>query len=91
MNSIGDVSIVMRGASEGARRMAALLINNALTEQGFLHVDVLNNHGREMEIPEYVPSMLEMLRAGAPKLFNSLVTVQEIKVRQYYGEEVEDG
>lgn len=90
MMSINDFSVVLTGASSATRRTAALLINQALRERGFQHIDVLDNHGEPLELPECVPSVLDTIRKNAPRFLDSMVTIQEVKVRTYdqsYSEE----
>lgn len=83
MSSIADFSVVLSGADSKMRQAAASLIDKALRKRGFNNIDVVNNHGEVMKLPEYVPSALESIRYSSPKLFDAFVTIQEVKVRTY--------
>jgi len=83
LNSINDFAIVLTGANSDTRRTAALLINQALQERGFNMVDVVDDHGDPIELPEAVPSVLENIRRSSPQFYDTFVTIQEVKVRTY--------
>lgn len=89
MNSINDVSIIMTGASPETRHTAALLISHALQDHGFASIDVLDSQGREIELPDYIPTVLQMIRQRTPDLFHTKVVVQEVKTVGYPSEEPE--
>jgi len=83
LSSVNDFAIVLTGANSSTRHTAALLINQALQDRGFTMVDVVDDHGEPIRLPEFVPSVLDTIRRDAPKFFETFVTVQEVKVRSY--------
>lgn len=83
MLSVADFSVILTGASTDTRHTAALLIDKALREKGFHGIDVLDDHGEQVKLPDYVPSLLETIRRTTPTFFDAYVTIQEVKVRTY--------
>lgn len=83
MLSVADFSVILTGASTDTRHTAALLIEKALRDKGFHGIDVVDDHGDQVKLPDYVPSLLETIRRNTPTFFEAHVTIQEVKVRTY--------
>jgi len=85
MLSIADFSVILTGASPETRQTAALLIDRALRDNGFSGVDVVDEKGVDVKLPECSLSLFETIVQGAPHFFDTHVVIQEVKVRTYDG------
>jgi hypothetical protein len=83
MLSVADFSVILTGASSTTRHAAALLIDQALRARGFNGIDIVDDHGEEMKLPECATSLLEVIKQSSPTFFDAHVVIQEVKVRTY--------
>lgn len=75
-----DISILISGTQSG-KALAAILINKALTDSGFSDVKMVSEQGKPIPPLNVVPSILDIVKQGAPDLFQTRVTIQEVKTR----------
>lgn len=81
MSKHNDISILISGKQESGRALAAVLINKALTDSGFSDVRMVSDKGEPIPPINVVPSILDIMKQGAPDLFSTRVVIQEVKTR----------
>lgn len=76
-----DISILISGSPHSGKALAAILINKALTDSGFCDVKMVSETGKPIPPLSVVPSILDIVKQGAPDLFKTRVTIQEVQTR----------
>ncbi len=84
MSKNNDISILISGKQEAGKALAAILINKALTDNGFSDVRMVSEKGEPIPPLNVVPSILDIMKQGAPDLFNTRVVIQEVKTRSLF-------
>jgi hypothetical protein len=79
-----DINILITGGPDSGKAVAAVLINKALADNGFSDVIMLSDSGKAISPIEAVPSILDVIKNGTPRLFETPVIVQEIRTKAPY-------
>lgn len=79
-----DINILITGGPDSGKAVAAVLINKALADNGFSDVVMVADNGKTVNPIEAVPSILDVIKNGSPKLFDTPVLIQEIRTKAPY-------
>lgn len=80
MKEDNDISILISGSPHSGKSLAALVITKALSDSGFSDVKMVTETGKPIPPINVVPSILDIVKKGAPDLFQTRVTIQEVKL-----------